>query len=166
MRRLSRMLLAGAMVMAPMLFVQGVVAGQEAAQEGAQQQAPQRPPALTFDGDVALWTVGVNPNHTRDFEQVMTRLKEVLRSSEKPERRRQAEGWKIMRAQTNPQTGQVMYIHMLNPVVRGADYNVLELIYEVVEDHEERTRIYEQYRAAFGASLAVTTGSIAIDFSR
>lgn len=179
MRRVSRVVLAGAIMMAPVLFLaQETVAGQEGAQAGqdaAQQEAApqqqqqaqqQRAPALTFDGEVALWTVGVNPDHTRDFEQVMMKLRDVLASSEKPERRRQAEGWKIMRGPTNPQTGHVMYIHVISPVVRGADYNVLELIYEVVEDHEERTRIYEQYRAAFGANLGATTGQIAIDMSR
>jgi hypothetical protein len=171
MRRVSRMVLAGVMVvMVPVLIPPGTVAAQEPAQEGAQPQAQQQqqPPAqpLTFDGEVALWTIGVNPDHTSDFEQVMTRLKEVLRSSDKPERRRQAEGWKILRGPTNPQTGHVLYTHMLNPVVRGANYNVLEVIFEVVEDYEERTKIYEQYRAAFGASLGASIGSIAVDMSR
>jgi hypothetical protein len=171
MRRVSPIWLAGAVVMTVMLSVpHGIVAGQEAAaQEGAQPQQQQeapRAPALTFDGEVALWTIGVVPDRTRDFEAVMSRLREVLRSSEKPERRRQAEGWQIVRGATNPQTGHVMYIHMINPVVRGADYNVLELIWEVVEDHEERTKIYEQYRASFGASLGATTGQVVLDFSR
>jgi hypothetical protein len=173
MRRVSPMWLAGAVVMAVMLSVpHGAIAGQDAAQdpapqEGAQQQEqPQRPPPLTFDGEVALWTVGINPDRTADFESVMSRLRDVLRNSDKPERRRQAEGWQIMRGPTNPQTGHVMYIHMINPVVRGADYNILELIFEVVEEYEERTKIYEQYRDAFGASLGATTGRVAVDFSR
>src|SRR5262245_6295171 len=53
------------------------------------QQAQQAPPKLTFEGDVALWTVAVKPDKTADFETIMSKLREGLMKSARPERQKQ-----------------------------------------------------------------------------
>ena len=71
MRRLSGVLLAGAMLMLP-AFSQNA---------GVQAQAPQK---LTMEGDLALWSVAIRPDKTGDFEKIMAKIKDALSKSEAP----------------------------------------------------------------------------------
>ena len=108
MRRLSGYLLAGAMLMLPALNGDGAVYAQEK--------------TLTFDGDTAILTVAIKPDKTADFEQIMKDVSAALMKSEKPERKQQAAGWKVVKSATPMKDGNVVYMHMINPVVKGADY--------------------------------------------
>ena len=146
----------------------GATATQPAApqqQSQPQQQAPQQAaPAdskLTFEGDTALWTVAIRPDKTADFERVMQRLREALMKSSEPTRRRQAEGWKVVRLSMPLPDGNVGYVHVVNPVVPGADYTVMQILYDAFPD--ERQMLYELYRGAFASNLALATGNVAVD---
>jgi hypothetical protein len=118
---------------------------------------------LTFDGEIALWTVAIKPDKTADFEQIMTKLRAALRESTDPQRRQQAEGWKVMRVAKPLPDGNIAYVHIVNPVVKGADYTIMKALYDAYPD--QRQALYESYRGAFSQSLALATGSIAVDLS-
>jgi hypothetical protein len=118
---------------------------------------------LTFDGDVALWTVAIKPDKTADFEKIMTKLREALAKSTDPQRRQQADGWKVMKIAKPLPDGNIAYVHVVNPVVKGADYTIMQALYDAYPD--ERAALYELYRGAFAQSLALATGSIAVDLS-
>ena len=119
---------------------------------------------LTFDGDTALWTIAIKPDKTADFEQIMTRCATALMKSSDPMRRQQAAGWKVMRM-TQPLTdGTIAYVHIVHPVVKDADYTIMQTLYEAFPD--ERQALYEQYRGAFAKNVSLATGSIAVDLSR
>ena len=119
---------------------------------------------LTFDGDTALWTVAVKPDKTADFEQIMNKMRAALMKSPDPMRRQQAAGWKVMRM-TQPLTdGTIAYVHIVHPVVKDADYTIMQTLYEAFPD--ERQALYEQYRGAFAKNLSLATGSITVDLSR
>jgi len=148
--RLFGMLLAGALVMLP-AFAQG----DAGAQEAAQQQAA---PKLTFEGDTALWTVAIKPDKTADFEKILAKLHEGLLKSDKPERKQQAAGWKVMRLAKPLPDGNVAYVHIINPVVPGADYTVMQALYDMYPD--ERQALYEMYRGAFAANLSLAVGNM------
>jgi hypothetical protein len=151
MRRLSSLVVAGAFMMLP-AFSQGHAGAQEAAQ---QQQAA---PKMTFEGDTALWTVAIKPDKTADFEKIVAKLHEGLNKSDKPERKQQAAGWKVMRLAKPLQDGNVAYVHIINPVVPGADYTVMQALYEMYP--EERQALYEMYRGAFAANLSLAVGNM------
>ena len=148
--RLFGMLLAGALVMLP-AFSQG----HAGAQEAAQQQAA---PKLTFEGDTALWTVAIKPDKTADFEKILTKLHEGLAKSDKPERKQQATGWRVMRLAKPLPDGNIAYVHIINPVVPGADYTVMQALYDMYPD--ERQALYEMYRGAFAANLSLAVGNM------
>ena len=118
---------------------------------------------LTFDGDIALWTVAIKPDKTADFEQIMAKLREALHKSTDPQRRQQADGWKVMRVVKPMPDGNIAYVHIVNPVVKGADYTIMQALYDAYPG--ERQALYELYRGAFAQSLALATGSIAVDLS-
>jgi hypothetical protein len=167
--RLFGMVLAGALVMLP-AFSQGHVGAQEAAQQPPQQQPPQQQPQqppqeqqqsapkLTFEGDTALWTVAIKPDKTGDFEKIMAKLHEGLNKSEKPEQKQQAAGWKVMRLAKPLPDGNIAYVHIINPVVPGADYTVMQNLYDMFP--EERQALYEMYRGAFAANLSLAVGNM------
>jgi len=152
--RLFGMLLAGAIVMLP-AFSQGHVGAQEAAQPQQQQPAAQK---LTFEGDTALWTVAIKPDKTGDFEKIMAKLHEGLNKSEKPEQKQQAAGWKVMKLAKPLPDGNIAYVHIINPVVSGADYTVMQNLYDMFP--EERQALYELYRGAFAQNLSLAVGNM------
>ena len=155
MRRLSGFLLAGALMLLP-AFSQG--------HEGAHAQAAA--PAFTFDGDVALWTLAIKPDKTADFETIMAKVRESLLKSEKPERKAQAAGWKVVKDMKPLPDGNIRYTHVINPVVKGADYTIVAILYEGFTDPTEQRALYEQYRLAFAQNYGASVGTIVADLSK
>ena len=151
MRRLSGLLVAGAIMLLP-AFSQGH--GTAHAQT-----------ALTFDGDLALWSIAIKPDKTADFEQVMSKVRAALMKSDKPERKQQAAGWRVVKSSTVMMDGSIIYTHVIQ-VVKGADYGVMAILYEGFTDPAEQRSLYELYRGAFAANLAQSVGNIAVDLSK
>jgi hypothetical protein len=150
MRRLPGLVLAGALMLLP-AFSQGHAAAQETAQQPATKP-------LTFEGDTALWTVAIKPDKTADFEKIIAKLHEGLNKSDKPERKQQAAGWKVMRLAKPLPDSNIAYVHIINPVVPGADYTVMQALYEMYP--EERQALYEMYRGAFAQNLSLAVGNM------
>ena len=121
-------------------------------------------PGLTFEGDTALLTVAINADKTADFEKIMQRTREALAKSDEPERRRQAEGWKVMRVQQPLADGTIAYVHIIYPVVAGANYAIMQILYDAFPD--ERQTLYDLYRGAFAKNLSLATGSVTVDLAK
>jgi len=119
---------------------------------------------FTFEGDTALLTVAIRPDKAADFERVMSRMRDALLASPDPKRRAQATGWKVMRLGTALPDGNIAYVHVINQVVPGADYAVMQTLYDAFPD--ERQTLYELYRAAFVKNLSLATGHIVLDLSK
>jgi hypothetical protein len=130
----------------------------------AAQNGASTPLKLTFDGDTALWTMAIKPDKTADFERVMARMREALLKSPDPMRKQQAAGWKVMRMTQPLSDGSVAYVHIVHPVVKDADYTIMQTLYEAFPD--ERQALYELYRGAFVKNVSLATGSIAVDLSQ
>jgi hypothetical protein len=148
------------------LAIASATAHAQAPPQGTAQAEPQETPraTLTFDGDVALWTVAIKPDQTAAFERVIERLREALVTSDDPRRRQQAEGWKVMKMAQPLPDGNVAYVHVISPVVANADYTVMQILYDELPD--ERQALYELYRGAFASNLALAVGDVAIDMSQ
>ena len=119
MRRLSGLLLAGALMMLPVFSQSHVRAAEQAAQK------------FTFDGDTALWTVAIKPDKTADFEKLMGKVKEAL---VKLERKPQADGWKVVKSAKAMPDGNIPFVHVISPVVKDADYTIMAILYEANTD--------------------------------
>jgi hypothetical protein len=155
MRRLFGLLLAGAIMLLP-AFSQGhgtVFA----------QAAPQK---TTFTGDMVLWAFAVNADKTADYEQVVAKLKEALSKSERPEAKQQLAGWTVMKNAMAQPDGSLVYIHVISPVVRDADYSIVNIVYEVFKDPAEQKAFYDSYRGALKGALFIIQGPVTSDFSK
>jgi hypothetical protein len=152
MRRLSGVLLAGAILLLPAM-TQNVLAA---------QAAPQK---FTLDGDLALWSVSIRPDKTADYEAVLNKVKEALTKSEAPEAKQQLAGWKVIKASKPMPDGNIVYTHVITPV-SGADYNILQVLYGTFKDPAEQKTLYDQYRGAFVGNLGISSGTVAVDLSK
>lgn len=141
------------LLLATPLIVPAGVATQDQPAAAAHQK-------LTFEGDTALWTVAIKPDKTADFEQIMNKVQEALLKSNDPQRKAQAAGWKVMRIAKPLADGNIAYVHIVHPVVSGADYTIMQTLYDAYP--EERQALYELYRGAFAQNLSLATGTIAV----
>jgi hypothetical protein len=129
-------------------FVMGValsavmVAAPAFAQDAAQPAAP----VLALDGDAATITVLIKPDKTAEFESVLAKVKESLAKSEKPVRKEQAAGWTVYKTSAAVQ-GNVAYIMIINPVVKGQEYDISRLIAEVFP--VEVQEFFQKYKDSF-----------------
>ena len=144
-------------VMGVAFAVATVVATPSFAQDPAPeaQAAPQEPqkPVLTLDGDAAVISILIKPDRVADFEEVLAKLKESLQKSENATRRRQAAGWKIFKSPQMAQ-GSAVYVFVIDPVVKGEEYDITRLIAEVFP--VEVQALFEKYRDSF-AGRAIST---------
>ncbi len=151
MRRLSGVLLAGAVLILP-AFSQTAFA----------QSAPQK---TTYTGEVVLAAYTVNAGKDADYEKVIATLKDSLMKSERPEAKEQLAGWKIVKNSAAQPDGSSLYVHVITPV-KDADYSITNLVYEVVKDPTEQKAFYDLYRGALKQALFVIQGPVTGDFSK
>jgi hypothetical protein len=181
MRRLSGLVLAGAIMMLPALSQSHGTAfaqqdpetttqqDQETTTEQEPETTTQQEPEVvktTFAGDVVLWAFTVNPDKTADYEGVLAKVKEALQKSDKPEAKQQLAGWKVMKSSTPQPTGEIVYVHVIDPVVRDADYSITNIVFDVFKDPAEQTAFFETYRGAVKAGLFLIQGPVSVDLSR
>jgi hypothetical protein len=62
--------------------------------------------------------------------------------------------------------GSIVYIHIISPVVKDADYSIMNNIYAAVKDPAQQKTVYETYRAAMKAPLFVIQGPLVLDLSK
>ena len=149
MRRLSGVLLAGAILILPAF-----------SQPASAQTKP-----FTMDGELALLSVAINGDKTADYEKVLAKVKEVLAKQDSPEAKRQIAGWKVMKMTKPMPDGKVVYTHVITPVP-GADYAIMQILYAGVADPTEQKALYELYRGAFAANLSLASGAIVADMAK
>lgn len=137
-------------------------------QEQAQQAAPPAATTLTFTSPAGVLFHQIKQDRTADFEWLMERLKEAMLKSEDPVHKQQAAGMRVFKnLDPMPQTGNIMYILMLNPVVPEADYSMvglLNMVYKVFPDQQQE--IYKRVQGAFGGNVSRINLQPVADFSK
>jgi hypothetical protein len=131
---------------------------------GLQASAGDASGGLQFTGDVALWTVAIKPDKTADYEKVLMRVRDALQKSDDPQRKQQAGGWRVLKVTEPLPDGTVAYVHLITPVVAGADYTLMKPIYDAFPS--ESQEMYALYRGAFAKNLALATGNLVVDMSK
>jgi hypothetical protein len=102
-----------------------------------------------FGSDAGIVLNFIKPDKTADFEAVMSKLKEALRKSNKPERKQQAASWKVFRAVEPAGNGSVLYLFTIDPAVKGADYTVSTILAEAFPDDVQA--LYKQYAESYAS---------------
>ena len=124
------------------------------------QPAAAAPSPFIFNGDAGVILNFVKADKAADFEMVMGKLKEALAKSEKPERKAQAAGWRYFKASEPGPLGAVIYVFIMDPVAKGSEYSVGNILVEVLGATEGQA-LYKTYsdsyaNPAIGALLHLT----------
>lgn len=110
------------------------------------QDAPKNP--YIFAGDGALLLNFIKADKTADYEMIVSKLKEALQKSDKPERKQQAANWKVFKAAEAGAGGAAIYVSVVYPAVKGADYTVTTILAEAFPT--EVQDLYKKYADSFG----------------
>jgi len=104
-------------------------------------------PGRVFGSDAGMIWNPVKLDRTMDFEMVMARLKEALALSADPVRKQQAAGWNVFKAIEAGPNNSVLYVFVMDPAVKGADYTIAKILNEAFP-----AEVQELYKLYIGAS--------------
>jgi hypothetical protein len=122
------------------------------------------PTTRTFASDGGMVLNFIKPDKTADFEAVVAKLKEALQKSEKPERKQQAASWKVFKSPDPAAGGNVLYVFIIDPSVKGADYTVSNILAEAFPT--EVQALYKQYAEAYASGQNFVNLSLVADLGK
>jgi hypothetical protein len=129
-------------------------------------QAAAAPTQRLFPGDGGMILNFIKPDKTADFEEVMAKLKEALMKSPKPERKQQAAGWKIFKSPDPAAGGNVLYVFVIDPSVKDADYTVSNLLVEGLGNNAETNALYTKYAGAYATGQNIVNLTLVQDLGK
>ncbi len=138
---------------------QGTTSQPPATQSGQQPSQPAAP-GRSFSADAGMFFNNIRPDKAADFETIMGRVKEALAKNPDPIRKQQAASWKVFKAVEPgaplPDGGRaVLYVFVLDPVVKNADYTITKILSEAFpsEVQELYTKLVACYPPQSGQSI-------------
>jgi hypothetical protein len=91
------------------------------------------PASAIFTADAGLLVVTVKPDKTADYEGVIRALQEALSKATDEKHRQIAKGWRVYKsAERADPKANVVYVHVIQPTVAGADYRPSLLLDELL----------------------------------
>jgi hypothetical protein len=105
------------------------------------------PPGRIFAAEQGVIFNAIKPDKVVDFETVIGKLRKALETSKDPVRNQQGWGWKIFKATEPGPNGSVLYVFVMDPTVKGADYGVAKILAEAYP--MEIMALYRMYSGAF-----------------
>ena len=129
--------------------------------------APQAQPVSNqrlYPNDGGMVLNFIKPDKAADFEMVMAKLKEALAKSDKPERKQQAAGWKVFKS-PDPAGANVLYVFIVDPSVKTADYQVSNIIAEAFPP-AEANEILKKYAEAYAQGMNIVNLNLTVDLGK
>jgi hypothetical protein len=146
-------------------FVVGTLSATTAFAQAAPAAAAQAAPTTrTFASDGGMVLNFIKPDKTADFEAVVAKLKEALQKSAKPERKQQAASWKVFKSPDPAAGGNVLYVFVIDPAIKGADYTVSNILAEAFP--AEVQALYKQYAEAYASGQNFVNLSLVADLGK
>jgi len=119
----------------------------------APAQAAPAPQARVFTGEIGLMFNVIKPDKTADFEMVMGKLKEAFAKSDDPVHKQMAQGWRVIKNPEPIQGGNYLYVFLIDPVVKDADYTVSRVLAKAFP--AEVQEIFKVYSACFAGGVTL-----------
>jgi hypothetical protein len=129
----------------------------------AYAQAPAAKPFL-FPGGAGLVLNFIKPDKAAEWEAILEKVKEGLKASEKPERKAQANAWKIFKASEQAKDA-VIYMWVIDGAPVDQEYSMVGLMTELFP--KEAAEIYKQYSDCYTPpNLQIFHLTLSKDFSK
>jgi hypothetical protein len=128
-------------------------------------QAAVAPPTRVFGSTTGLVLNFIKPDKTADFEAVMAKLKEALVKSANPVRNQQAGSWRVYKSAEPGPAGAVLYVYIVDPAVKDADYSVTTILSEAFSGDDLKA-LFKQYNEAYASGQNFVNLSLVPDLAR
>ena len=135
------------------------------AQSQPPQQAQAAPTTRVFGSDAGMVLNFIKPDKVADFDMIVGKLKEALQKSPKPERKQQAASWKVFRAMEPGPNNSVLYVFIIDPAVKGADYTVSNILAEGFPA-DQVAALYKQYADTYASGQSPVNLTLVSDLGK
>ncbi len=107
---------------------------------------------VRFDSDEGIVLTYVLRDRTDDLERVVSRVLELLSESADVSHQEMAAGWRTFKAREPGPSNSVLYVWLLEPVTKGADHGIPQLLRVLLPPDEANalTRTYTESLAGSG----------------
>jgi hypothetical protein len=129
------------------------------------QQAVAAAPARVFTADAGLVLNFIKADKTKDFEAVIAKLKDALAESAKPERQELAKTWRVFKSPDPAVGGAALYVYVIDPPVKGADYTVTNILAEALSP-DELTPLTKQYVDSYASGQNFVNLTLVADLGK
>ncbi|MCX6539913.1 MAG: hypothetical protein NT151_13415 [Acidobacteria bacterium] len=143
---------------------QAVVATPKAAAAPQAAAAPAQAAASAarvFTGDVGMMFNVIKPDRAEDFEKVIANLKDALAASKDPVHKAMAKGWRVYKSTEPIASGNILYVFVIDPVVKGADYSPSKILNDVFP--EKVQELFKIYSASFAGGVTLQNHKLVAD---
>lgn len=128
-------------------------------------QATIAPATRVFGSDTGLVLNFVKPDKTADFEAVVAKLRDALQKSANPRRREQGASWRVYKSAEPAAGGAALYVFIVEPVVKGADYSVTTILAEAF-DADELSGLVKQYTESYASGQNIVSLALVSDLGK
>ena len=144
------------------LFAQTPAPQQPPAQQPPAGQTPTAEPAtpaqpaapkLAFKSNAGLLLIQVKPDQTAAFEEMITKLKTGLASSQDPTLKQQA-SLKVYKSAEAGAGGNALYVLIADPALPNTEYSFLDVINKTLTPEQQRDPATREMYTKWAASLA------------
>jgi hypothetical protein len=131
------------------------------APQAAAAPAQAAPPARVFTGDLGMMFNVIKPDKGEDFEKVIAKLKEALAKSDDPVHKAMAQGWRVYKNPEPIAGGNLLYVFIVDPVVKDADYTLSKILAKVFP--AEVQELFKIYSASFAGGVTLQNYKLVTD---
>ena len=140
-------------------------ASQQPAAPPPASQAQSASVARVFGSNTGLVLNFIKADKTADFEAVMAKLKEALDKSSDPLRKQQAASWRVYKSAEPAAGGAALYVYLVDPAVKGADYAVTTILSEAFAA-DELNALFKQYNGAYASGQNFVNLTLVADLGK
>ena len=118
---------------------------------------PPAPQIRAFTAPTGMIFNAVRPDRVVDFETVIGYLQDAMAKSTDPVVQQQAKGWRVLKATEPGPNGTVLYVFVIDPAVKGADYGLGKILSDAYPDRIDQIwKLYQGALAGGGSLMNLT----------
>jgi len=123
----------------------------------------QAPSAFVFPGGASVIINLIKPDKAAEWEGVMQKIKDAMKASDKPERKAQADTWKIYKG-AQPINNATVYFWVIEGAAKDGDYSVSKLMQELFP--KEAVDLYKTYSDCYVSGHQIFQLTLVNDFAK
>jgi hypothetical protein len=124
---------------------------------GGQAAAAPAEPKVPFTTPAGILLVQIKPDKTKDFEEMVGKLKAGFAKTQDETLKKQAAGFKVYKS-SEPFGPNTLYVVLLEPTVPASEYELFNMLLRTMTPEEQRAEgvadMWKRYADAFAAGLS------------